>query len=60
MGNTPSSSAAAAAAGVSCSASTIVAEVAAASHELKVEGYSVTKGIGQSIASSPFTAGGHN
>ncbi|KAL6907752.1 hypothetical protein ACP4OV_001922 [Aristida adscensionis] len=66
MGNTPSSSAAAAAAaaaaGVSCSASTIVAEVAAASHELKVEGYSATKGlrVGESIASSPFTAGGYS
>ncbi|KAG2563456.1 BTB/POZ and MATH domain-containing protein 2-like [Panicum virgatum] len=47
--------------GEALSASTIVAEAVTGSHVLKIEGYSLTKGLGNGefICSSTFSVGGH-
>ena len=56
-----SSAAAAAAAAEATSASAIVAKAVTGSHVLKIEGYSLTKGLGNGefISSSTFVVGGH-
>ncbi|KAG2558808.1 hypothetical protein PVAP13_8NG339900 [Panicum virgatum] len=57
MGNAPATSG-----GGSCSTSTIIAEKSTGSHILRVDGYSGTKGlgVGKSLNSGTFTAGGHS
>ncbi|CAO2149785.1 unnamed protein product [Urochloa humidicola] len=58
MGNAPAT----AAGGSSCSTSTIIAEESIGTHILRVDGYSGTKGlgVGKSINSGTFAAGGHS
>ncbi|CAL4979501.1 unnamed protein product [Urochloa decumbens] len=58
MGNTPAT----AGGGNSCSTSTIIAEKSTGTHILRVDSYSGTKGlgVGKSINSGTFAAGGHS
>ncbi|RLM58324.1 BTB/POZ and MATH domain-containing protein 2-like [Panicum miliaceum] len=58
MGNTPATGGG----GSSCSTSTIIAEKSTGSHILRVDGFSGTKGlgVGKSLNSGTFTAGGHS